>query len=179
MSQLTLNWELYEEKIDSLERYCSSCGRKVIFYDSMVRRHNANGKNIYKYAIYKCEKGHTWNKIVNKYISNKSDSLSDPDSLENNPYLKEVQYKNEGIKDLRIDKFSILEYSSENIDRIDIFIKNHNYKVRLDKLLNENLTDISRTQIQQRIKDSQILVNDEKSKAKYVIRDKDKITIFL
>ncbi|WP_432662253.1 S4 domain-containing protein [Wukongibacter baidiensis] len=179
MSQLTLNWELFEEKIDSVERYCSSCGRKVIFYDSMVRRHNANGKNIYKYAIYKCEKGHTWNKILNKYLSNKSNSLSDPDSLEQNGYLKDEQYKNEGAPELRIDKFSISEYSEKNIDRIDIFIKNYNYKVRLDKLLSENLTDTSRTQIQQRIKDSQILVNEKKSKAKYFIRDKDKITIFI
>ncbi|WP_432406337.1 S4 domain-containing protein [Wukongibacter sp. M2B1] len=179
MSQLILNWELYEEKIDNIERYCSSCGRKVIFYDSLVRRHNANGKNIYKYAIYKCKMGHTWNKIMNKYISNKSNSLSDPNSLENNPYLKEDQYKNEGIKALKINKFSISEYSRENISRIDIFIKNHNYKIRLDKLLNENLIDISRTQIQQKIKSAQILVNDNKSKAKYIIRDKDKITIFV
>lgn len=179
MRQLTLNWELYEEKIESVERYCSNCGKKVIFYDSMVRRHNANGKRIYKYAIYKCENGHTWNKLLNKYLSNKSNTYSDLNSLENNPYLKDENYKTRGIKKLKVAKFSISEHSKQNIDRIDIFITNENYKVRLDKLLNENLTDISRTQIQQKIRNKKILVNDKKIKSKYIIKNGDKITILI
>lgn len=179
MSQLVLNWELFEERIDSVERYCSSCGRKVMFYDSMVRRHNANGKKIYKYAIYKCEKGHTWNKIINKYFSNKSNTLSDPDSLESNGYAKEEKYRKEGDKKIKIEKFSVLEYREENIDRVDIFIKSEDYKIRLDKLLNDNLIDLSRTQIQKKIIAEKILVNDIRTKSKYTLKHGDKITIFI
>jgi len=179
MNQLTLNWELYEEKVGSVERYCSGCGKKTLFYDSLIRRHNANGKKIYKYAIYKCENGHTWNKLISKYLSNKSNTYSNPNSLENNPYLKEENYKTETIRKLKIDTFSISDYSKKNINRIDIFIKNENCKLRLDKLLTENLIDLSRTQIQQRIKNKEILVNDKKTKSKYIIKNKDKITIFI
>lgn len=179
MSQIVLNWELFEDKIDSIERYCSGCGKKVIFYDSMVRRHNANGKKIYKYAIYKCEKGHTWNKIINKYFSNNSNTLSDPNSLESNGYSKEEKYRKKGDKKVKIEKFSAMKYKKENIDRIDIFIKNKNCKIRLDKLLNENLIDISRTQIQNKIKAKEILVNDIETKSKYILKDGDKITIFI
>ena len=107
MNQLSLNWELYEERIDSVERYCSGCGNKVAFYDSMVRRHNANGKKIFQYAIYKCEKGHTWNKVLNKYLAKESNILSKANSLENNPYMKEDKYKNEGQQQLMVDKFSV------------------------------------------------------------------------
>jgi hypothetical protein len=179
MSQIVLNWELFEDKIDSIERYCSGCGKKVIFYDSMVRRHNANGKKIYKYAIYKCEKGHTWNKIINKYFSNNSNTLSDPNSLESNGYAKEEKYRKKGDKKVKIEKFSAMKYKKENIDRIDIFIKSKNCKIRLDKLLNENLIDISRTQIQNKIKAKEILVNDIETKSKYILKDGDKITIFI
>ncbi|MCT4565646.1 MAG: S4 domain-containing protein [Maledivibacter sp.] len=179
MSQIVLNWELFEDKIDSIERYCSGCGKKVIFYDSMVRRHNANGKKIYKYAIYKCEKGHTWNKIINKYFSNNSNTLSNPNSLESNRYSKEEKYRKKGDTKVKIEKFSAMKYKKENIDRIDIFIKNKNCKIRLDKLLNENLIDISRTQIQNKIKAKEILVNDVETKSKYILKDGDKITIFI
>lgn len=179
MSQIVLNWELFEERIDSVERYCSGCGNKVMFYDSMVRRHNANGKKIYKYAIYKCERGHTWNKIINKYLSNKYNTLSNPDSLESNGYAKEEQYKKEGDKKIKVEKFSVLKYKKENVNRVDILIECEDYKIRLDKLLNENLIDISRTLIQKKIKDEQILVNDIKTKSKYTLKHGDKITIFI
>ena len=43
-------------------RYCSRCKRNVRFTDSGKIRQNANGKNIITFAIYKCGKGHTWNK---------------------------------------------------------------------------------------------------------------------
>ncbi len=43
-------------------RYCSRCKTKVQFTDSGKIRQNANGKNIFVYAIYKCGKDHTWNK---------------------------------------------------------------------------------------------------------------------
>lgn len=45
-----------------ITRYCSRCKGKVQFVDSGKLRQNANGKTIFTYAIYKCAKGHTWNK---------------------------------------------------------------------------------------------------------------------
>lgn len=48
---------------------CSNCKSKVVFKNSNVKRHNANGKNIYKFAIYKCDKGHTWHKMLDKVDS--------------------------------------------------------------------------------------------------------------
>lgn len=66
-----IKWDLHASDLKQLtiERHCHNCGRKVKFHDSMIRRHNANGKNIYQFAIYKCEKGHTWNKKLNIYKS--------------------------------------------------------------------------------------------------------------
>ncbi len=179
MNQLSLTWELYEDRIDSVKRYCSGCGNKVTFYDSMIRRHNANGKKIFQYAIYKCEKGHTWNKVLNKYLSKESNALSQADSLENNPYMKKDKYKNEGSQRLTINKFSLSELSSKDIERVDIFIRNESCKIRLDNLLAENLTDLSRTQIQKKIKKQRILVNEGVSKPKYFVKNGDKITIFI
>ena len=92
--------------------------------------------------------------------------------------MKEDRYKTEGIKRVKIDRFSISQYIKQNIDKIDILITNENCKVRLDKLLKENLLDMSRTQIQQKIKGEAILVNDRKANPKYIIKDGDKITIF-
>lgn len=47
-------------------RYCPRCGRKVEFHDSGKRRQNANGRNIYKYAIFKCARDHTWNRFIGR-----------------------------------------------------------------------------------------------------------------
>ncbi|MDX8361573.1 hypothetical protein [Cytobacillus sp. IB215316] len=55
---------IHMEDVIQDQRYCSNCGRVVLFYDTLIRRHNANGKNIYRYAIYKCEKNHTWKKSL-------------------------------------------------------------------------------------------------------------------
>lgn len=46
---------------------CSNCGRIVLFFGTNVRRHSPNGKNIYRFAIYKCEKNHTWNEKLAIY----------------------------------------------------------------------------------------------------------------
>ncbi|HPL54232.1 MAG TPA: hypothetical protein PLW11_08900 [Bacillota bacterium] len=61
----THHWKLTNVSDDNTTmRHCHNCGRKVIFVDSGKRRRNANGKNIYEYAIYKCKKGHTWNRLL-------------------------------------------------------------------------------------------------------------------
>jgi hypothetical protein len=68
MNKLSLFWNVGDEsENNSVERYCHNCGRKVLFTDSSIKRHNANGKNIYQYAIYKCPRGHTWNRKLAQY----------------------------------------------------------------------------------------------------------------
>ena len=62
---LYLNWEIHNEENDKEERYCHNCGKKVIFTDSLKRRQNANGKNIYHFAIYKCPSDNSWDKVIN------------------------------------------------------------------------------------------------------------------
>ena len=51
------------------KRYCKNCRRTTLFTDTNIRRHNANGKNIYRFAIYKCPKNHTWNQKLHIYKS--------------------------------------------------------------------------------------------------------------
>lgn len=52
-----------------------------------------------------------------------------------------------------------------------------NEKGRLDKFLNEQLPDYSRSQIQQWIKEEQVQVNDESAKANYKVQADDHISV--
>lgn len=61
MQKVQLSWSLYENQQNTIEKYCKNCRRTTLFTDTNIRRHNANGKNIYRFAIYKCPKDHTWN----------------------------------------------------------------------------------------------------------------------
>ncbi|GIP41425.1 hypothetical protein J31TS4_47050 [Paenibacillus sp. J31TS4] len=66
MSTIEVTWSrIREEQIE--ERYCPSCGAMTGFADTGIRRHNANGKTIYRYAIYKCRREHTWNRKLAVY----------------------------------------------------------------------------------------------------------------
>ena len=67
MQKQTYQWRLYGDTNDTVVKYCSHCGSKVVFTDSGKRRRNANGKNLYEYAIYKCERDHTWNRVLKTY----------------------------------------------------------------------------------------------------------------
>jgi hypothetical protein len=55
MNTEILKWSLtLKNPKNTFEKYCPNCGKKVLFVDSLMRRRNANGKDIYEYAIYKC-----------------------------------------------------------------------------------------------------------------------------
>lgn len=56
MSNITLYWKLSQIPEITTKKHCKMCGKLSAFTDTFVRRHNANGKNIYQFAIYKCEK---------------------------------------------------------------------------------------------------------------------------
>lgn len=178
MEKNKLYWSLYKEGIDKVEKYCERCKRKVVFYDSLVRRHNANGKNLYQYAIYKCEKGHTWNKILNKYNSSNANEFNFNRISYTSTYLKENDYKREGKEKVSFEKITIEEFKKGNFKDINISV-NGNMSIRLDKLLGDNITDVSRSEIQQRIKTGSVLVNGREAKPKYKVNDGDEITIII
>jgi hypothetical protein len=68
---MILNWSLAKEnQTDTVEKYCPDCGKKVLFFDSGMRRRNANGKDIYEYAIFKCPKEHSSNIKVPVHYDN-------------------------------------------------------------------------------------------------------------
>ncbi len=56
MLNRSLHWRLSQKPERAVKKHCKMCGKGSVFTDTNVRRHNANGKSIYQYAIYKCEK---------------------------------------------------------------------------------------------------------------------------
>ncbi|MTI65202.1 MAG: DUF1062 domain-containing protein [Firmicutes bacterium] len=167
-------WELNQREIEKVYRYCPRCKSKVTFYDSLLRRHNANGKSIFKYAIYKCSKGHTYNKIINRYKSSKVNELNEINTSSTSSYLKDENFNLEK-KEVSIEKILVKKYKEKNFKKIKIVI-NGNANERLDKLLGDNILDYSRNQIQTKIKKGKVIVNDKKVKPKYRVNDGDYIT---
>lgn len=160
--KLTLYWEINLYNIGTEERYCHNCGKKVIFTDSLKRRQNANGKNIFHYAIYKCPNGHTWNKILN--IFKATSGLENLDEKIN-------------IKENQIDAICIENIRKEGYNSIEININNVTGNIRLDKLLSNQIVDMSRSKIEQSIKSGDILINGKMVKPKKLIKNEDKIML--
>ncbi|NLD45935.1 MAG: cytoplasmic protein [Clostridiaceae bacterium] len=165
MEKNILRWQLYESgESQSVERYCHNCGKKVLFQDSLKRRHNANGKDIFEYAIYKCENGHSWNKMLDTYKA--SEDKITPDKVKEKETLK-------------LDFISVSAYREAGIGEVVIILEEVRGKYRIDKLLSQQIVDLSRSQIEKLIDDGLILINDEKTKASSQIRTAQKITIKL
>ncbi|MGM7683756.1 S4 domain-containing protein [Cytobacillus sp. Hm23] len=146
------------------QRYCSNCGKVVCFFDTLIRRHNANGKNIYRYAIYKCEKNHTWNKKLEAYKSytdhiRLNEAIPTDDEI-NTPICFKTLVDNE-IKCVQI---SINQVIGE---------------FRIDKVLAERLSNISRNEIVKRMKDGLITVNKQHVKPSTRIRSGDNINLLI
>lgn len=141
----------------SVVRYCSQCKGHVIFRDSKVKRHNANGKNIYKYAIYKCDNNHTWNKILDKLDSKKA-HLLEYDTREH------YRYKT-------YDDNMTLELEPE----LEIKISSLGKKMRLDKMLHQ-ISLLTRKEVNQLV-ESSVLVNNEKVISTVKLKDGDVVKI--
>ncbi|MFF2530337.1 cytoplasmic protein [Brevibacillus sp. NPDC058079] len=136
-------------------------GRTVLFFDTNVRRHNANGKNIYRFAIYKCEKNHTWNEKLAIYQAF-TDHREVPDTefgeeIGQLPILPLLEYQEKGVQEVRIE-------SAEA-------------RFRLDKLLSKQIEGWSRSQIVRKIKDGQIRLNEQGTKPSAVLSAADIIQI--
>jgi hypothetical protein len=136
MEKIIYTWEIYSDEDVKVNRYCHNCGSKVIFKDSGVRRHNANGKDIYEFAIYECERGHTWNKQLN---------ILKPTNEINKTADRKVRLE------CCLDSINISSHKANNIELIEIHIKEIDSKIRLDKILSRQVVDLSRNQIEKMI----------------------------
>lgn len=155
MKKIYYKWELHDHGMSIEERHCHNCGKKVIFADSGQRRFNANGKDIYGFAIYKCDNGHTWNKSLGAYKTKDAKN-------------KFVDYMIELKTKVDLINLSLLE--KEDIKEIIIFLEEVNGKWRLDKLLAQQIEDISRAQIEKLINYGKIIVNDQIIKSNHLLK---------
>lgn len=161
---LKINWSLKECSPNEELRYCHNCGKKVIFIDSLIRRENANGKNISRYAIYKCPQDHTWNKKL-------ADFKSKPD-MENIPHnLEKVENC--------IEVINLQEIIEKGYDKIEIQVICFGAKIRVDKLLSNNIDDLTRSKIERAIRMGVITLNGHKTECKTTIKSEASIEIDL
>lgn len=164
MQLIELSWNLVDtnnEKV--IVRYCKNCGKTVEFKDSFIRRHNSNGKNIYRYAIYKCDKDHTWNKKLSIYKAYTDHAI--------------VNEEVAPIENDEIGNINVQSLFEQGVGFICIKIIGVSGVFRLDKLLAERLECWSRTEIVKKIKDGTILVNNEICKPSQKIILNDLITV--
>lgn len=145
MQKQTYQWRLFLDTNDAVVRYCSHCGNKVVFTDSGKRRQNANGKNLYEYAIYKCEREHTWNRTLRTYkASTETEAV---------PLFKE-RFIGCGNEDIEMS----IQIAA-GIDEIEIVLEEVTGDWRLDKLLGDKIPDISRNVIRNMIETGAIRVD--------------------
>lgn len=162
--KLSLNWNIYNGKIDKEERYCHNCGKKVEFKDSLKRRQNANGKNIFHFAIYKCPNGHTWNKGIDTFKAKPGLENGDEEFV---------------IQESKYDEIRIAQFRKDGITEIEIHINILQDKIRIDKFLSSKIQDISREKIVELITKGVIRVNNNQVKSKVNLRAKDVITLLI
>lgn len=151
-----------KQEADTVKKQCKMCGKVTIFTDTTIRRHNANGKNIYQFAIYKCPKNHSWNKKLDIYKS--FSEHVDPANL----VATEFNLIQDGEK---ISLFISTETSYE------INISSAEGSFRLDRTLADYIEDWSRTEIVQKIKNGEILLNNGLTKPSQKLSIHDKILI--
>ena len=136
----------------------------VFFTDSLKRRQNANGKNIYHFAIYKCSDGHSWDKVIN--IFKATPGLDNAD-------------KEQDIKESKLDIIELNNIRSSGYKAIVIVIKEVSKKLRVDKLLSHQINDISRSEVESAIKNGLVLIDGKRVKNNTILRSKNIITIKL
>jgi len=164
MSSSILKWRL-NDRINSIEKYCPKCGKKVLFHDSHIRRRNANGKDIFEYAIYKCDRDHTWNRKIREYKAknyrgNEWEFTEEPDRED-------------------AGTLSVREFLDNRIDCIEIRLESPGGPLRLDKILAGRIQDLSRTKIKNLIDKGLILVNHKPVKPDKFLNTGDMISLLI
>ncbi|MFF2754386.1 S4 domain-containing protein [Psychrobacillus sp. NPDC058041] len=160
------NWEiLQEERVRTEIRHCKMCGKNSTFTDTNIRRHNSNGKYIYRFAIYKCENNHTWNKKLDIYKN----------CRKHERVLGKAIFQKVNV----LTELPIPVYMEAGILEVQISINNIRGSQRLDSLLANQIPDWSRTLITTKIREGLILVNEKTVKPSIKLLQHDIIHIFL
>lgn len=150
-------WELYEPERVTVDRHCPNCNGKVPFYDSGQRRYNANGKDIFEYAIYKCGRGHTWNKLLNIYKA-----------AENGKIFNSVMARKETTANI----ITVSELRKKGIGSLIVFLQAIEGRWRLDKALAGQIRDLSRTQIETLIRKGAVSIDRVTAKPGTILKSK-------
>ncbi|MGF9965314.1 RNA-binding S4 domain-containing protein [Bacillus rhizoplanae] len=166
MQNVQLSWNLYKTELeDTVEKHCKNCGHTALFTDTHIRRHNANGKNIYRFAIYKCEKGHTWNKKLHIYktYSEHVETIDMP----------------QAERQATLNAISMMFYKNTGTTQLTILLQSVHDSFRIDKALASYISDWSRTVIMGKIKDGSIHLNGQHIKPNAKLSAGDCISIYL
>jgi len=138
-----------KREADQVKKQCKMCGKVTIFTDTTIRRHNANGKFIYQFAIYKCPKNHTWNKKLDTYKS--FSEHVDPETL--------IPTEFETIKESeKIILAELAELAELAVIKCKVTVVEGSF--RLDQALASQIEGLSRNEIAQKIKKGSILLNN-------------------
>ncbi|MDM5190609.1 cytoplasmic protein [Bacillus sp. DX4.1] len=166
MQKVHLSWNLYQSELETtVEKHCKNCGYTTLFTATRIRRHNANGKNIYRFAIYKCHKGHTWNKKLQIYKTY-SEHVETLDMFQ--------EEWNETANTI-----SMMQYKDAGTTEITILLEMVFGSHRIDKALAAYISDWSRTAIVEKIKSGHIHLNGQKMKPNATLSEGDLISICL
>ncbi len=164
MLNITFHWKLSQLPEQTVKKHCKMCGKVSVFTDTNVRRHNANGKNIYQYAIYKCEKNHTWNKKLAIYKTFSEHIAEMEDHKEDFSILSTI---------------AISSLAEQGIKVIHIVLDDVTGKHRIDKVLANQIEDWSRSQIIKNIDKGTIQLNDQVIKSSSRLSKGERISIFI
>ncbi|MCP1358911.1 S4 domain-containing protein [Aneurinibacillus migulanus] len=164
MLSITFHWQLSQISERAVKKHCKMCGKLSVFTDTNVRRHNANGKNIYQYAIYKCEKNHTWNQKLAIYKT-----FSE--------HIAEIEEQKE--ESSIMPAIPIISLAEQGIKVIHIVLDNVIGKHRIDKVLANQIEDWSRSQIIKKIEKGTIQLNEQVIKPSSRLSKRDGISIFI
>ncbi|MCM3718284.1 cytoplasmic protein [Fictibacillus phosphorivorans] len=147
---------------DTVKKQCKMCRKVTTFTDTTIRRHNANGKNIYQFAIYKCPKNHTWNKKLTIYKS--FTNHVDPETLVPSEFKP-------------VEKGGKIPLQASSGESFEIHITGVEGSFRLDRTLADHIEGWSRSEIVHKIKSGSILLNDGVTKPSQKLSVYDKISI--
>ncbi|WP_397538853.1 S4 domain-containing protein [Rummeliibacillus pycnus] len=164
MLNITFHWKLSQIPERDLKKHCKMCGKLSAFTDTNVRRHNANGKSIYKYAIYKCEKNHTWNKKLAIYKT-----FSE--------HVAEIEEQK--VESSIMTAIPITSLAEQGVKMIHIVLDEVIGKHRIDKVLANQIEDWSRSQIIEKIEKGTIQLNEQVIRPSSRLSKGERISIFI
>ena len=160
------NWEILKKQTIRREvKHCKMCGKNSLFTDTNIRRHNSNGKHIYRFAIYKCEKNHTWNKKLDIYKTFRRH--------------ERVHGREPVNKESTLTELPVNLYMEKLISEVHVTIKSVEGVYRIDSLLSQQIPDWSRTAVVDKIRNGFILVNGLSIKPSAKVMPNDTIMIKL